>query len=1497
MKKIINLHVHSHYSGLDSIITPKEIVDKTKEQGVFSVAITDHGNMNNWGTFNKYANSQSVKPILGCEFYKINDAKKWKEDYDLFKACELEKEIKDEMRKALNKRNHLIILVKNEIGFENINYLIYESYKNFYYKPRIDKELLIKYHKGLICSSACMAGEIQQCLINGEYEKAEENALFFKELFKEDFYFEIQFNEIQDQIICNYKMIELAKKLKIKVIITADSHYLNDGDEKTHQTLLLLQTKKTYEQLDKKDAWEFSATGLYLKDYNDFYLSCKKYNPDISDKQFDEFCENTFEIDSKVKKLDINTSIKLKDVNPNIKDKSKYLYDLCMEKLLKKNLDERYVERLKEEIEVIKSKNLENYFLIVSKIVNDARKKMMIGASRGCFLPSMMITGKKSYFKIKNAKLYERFRNKPKYVLTHDTSYQKILNKFEYDVKNENCVRLFLDNNKKIECTDDHKIFVKDFGWKTAKELTLNDILQSPVRNKRKVKIKANCKECNKIFNTDLENILRKTLLKASGEYICSHCAKSIHGKNNINIINTLKNNAIRQGDDTEKGKIYRKKMSDKIKYLMNSTNLREKISIGVKNAISMNPFYNKHMSDIIKRRYRENKEWVEKVTCPKKYIHGDFYSNKMKKYIKYASSYELKYLNILENDHNVIEFEKPHLCLSYYYKNKEHYYFPDLKIKYKNGSIEIHEVKPKKFLLDEIVILKKNAAENYCTEKKYKYKFITEDELFIMNDLIHEDVKILKIENFKYTGKVYDIEVENSHNYVVSGVSVHNSGGGSLINYLLEITQIDPIKYGLLFSRFLSVARSDYPDIDIDFENNDQVKSDLIEEFGLDTACVSSYNTFQYAGLLRDLARTYGIESPDYFRKKFTDVVKTEIEQNIGGLNEGDEENEISLTNYDDLIKYSKTFKLYMETYPQIVNDTKKLLGKIKHIGKHAAGVIICDNLIKSQSVMVVDNKIQTSLSEGGQERLLSDYGFVKIDILGLSTLSVLNNCLKLIAEKQGKDHSKMYDELIHPDKIDLFDKNVFEKIFNKFNLYGIFQFETDSMKVMINKTRPDSFKDLIAINALFRPGPLSSGIAFEYGDRKRDKRGLNHYNNDIVKEILEETYGIIVFQEQVMLLGNKLGKFSMEETNSLRKLLMKTKLTELKDNPKLIEAENTFKKGAKENGMKNEDIDRIWKDMVNFSRYSFNKAHSVGYAMIAYQCAFLKTYYPLEFYCTLLQNEESDNYRKIINEAKKSGIEVLPFDINISEKTFCIKNGKIYFGFININNCGEKGTEALMNSRKNKKYENFIEFMLRDDISWRHANKRIVEALIKIGAFDFGVDQRNLLLKVYEEFNLKRAKLSKKQELWTKSERTRIINEIYETEKAKLNVLKTSEMEKMAWELEYYKFNLMYSPFEIGNRKQKIDKILASGQGGSINEEATFYVVMFNSVKKFNDKRGKEMCFLELVDHTGRNKQGIIFSSNYKSEKVVQGEVYVVKGKNEEKLLIDKYENIENF
>lgn len=1093
MNKVINLHVHSHFSILDSLSTPKDIVKKTVEQGYPGVAITDHGSMGSYGHFYLEAKKAEIKPIIGIEVYYLPSLEKWRKQTDYVKNDKsLNSKERKEKLKKINKRHHLILLAKNKKGFENLNLLLHKSYEKFYYRPRIDLSILNKYHEGLVCSSACIAGELQQAIIQKKHIR-ELNEIIdsYKNIFKDDYYFEIQINEMKEQKEVNNILLQLSKKHNIKCILTGDSHYTNLEDQKTHQTLLLMNSKSSYDDLKNKKlgdmnsgAWEFDTKRLYLKNYEEYNKDRIELNPEITKKQFDMICENTFDIFDKIENFEINNDVKLKDISPEIKDKSKKLKSDCIKSLKKLNLfdNKEYVSRLKYELQTIKEKGLENYFFVVRKIVNYAKKNnILVGAGRG--------------------------------------------------------------------------------------------------------------------------------------------------------------------------------------------------------------------------------------------------------------------------------------------------------------------------------------------------------------------------------------------------------SASGSLVVYLLGITTIDPIRFKLFFERFL--ARKDYPDIDVDFEDNEKIKDWILSEYKDESACVSSYSTFRLFGLVKDLGKVYGIEDAQYWNK-ITKNIKKELK-----AEEKENDLKINEISYDEAIEFSETFKDVCKKHKNLDLDMKILMNKYRHIGKHAGGVIISENLTKNQPIIIMKNQDQTSLTHGMQDNTLEKFGFIKIDVLGLKTLKIIHETTKIISERKGTEEKKILKS-IHPNNIDLKYKKAFDVI-NDGYVSGIFQFDTPGAKQVIEEIIPSTFEDLVAINALNRPGPKQ--FISLYADRKHGREKIK-YDHPLLEDILKETKGIMCYQEEIMEISRTLAGFTLEEANVIRKAMGK-KIESL-----MIEQEEKFKKGCKKNNIDEKIYNKIFEGIKKFASYSFNKAHALAYAMVAYQCAFLKSKYPIEFYTALLRVETNDvKIDHTIKEMKSMGIKVKPLDIEISDKNFIINDDVVYYGFCNIKGIGEKAAETIIEARKKKPIKNFKDFLLNEHINRRVCNKGIAEKLLKSFVFGNNFEDKLEFLKWFND-----SKLKNKKDSLEKIYKNTKKGFIYLRDANELKIEYLTDVEKVKLEKEMYSANLRLSPFEINGREEKIKKLEKNKKSGTFKSGFEYKTVLFKNIITRKDKNGNTMAFLDIEDLNGIIKNAIIFSSNFDNKQLKDG-VFCVTGSESDKFIIDSYKNIDNL
>jgi len=517
-------------------------------------------------------------------------------------------------------------------------------------------------------------------------------------------------------------------------------------------------------------------------------------------------------------------------------------------------------------------------------------------------------------------------------------------------------------------------------------------------------------------------------------------------------------------------------------------------------------------------------------------------------------------------------------------------------------------------------------------------------------------------------------------------------SAAGSAVAYCLGITNIDPIKYLLLFERFLNPERISMPDVDIDFddEGREKVLKYVIDKYGKERVSqIITFGTMAARSAIKDVARVLKLPLAEANRlsKLIPETAKIEIKNAINQVPELKEE----LVKGADLVK--KTLKFAME-----------LEGSIRNVGVHACGVIIGrDDLTNYAPISKAkDSEMNVTQYEG---TLVEKVGLLKMDFLGLKTLSIINDTITNI-----KISKKILDFDI--DNIPLDDENTYQ-IFSRGETTAIFQFESAGMKKYLLELKPNRFEDIIAMNALYRPGPMQyipNFINRKYGREKIE------YPYPIMEKYLSDTYGITVYQEQVMLLSQAMAGFTKGQADTLRKAMGK-KMADV-----MYKLKNEFIDGCKERGMEKNIVEKIWTDWEVFADYAFNKSHSTCYSYVAYQTAYLKAHFPAEFMAANLTNNLSkiDEISKFIDECKRMKINVLGPDINESQLKFTVNpTGEIRFGMGAIKNVGESAVESIVEERqKNGNFKSIFDFVQR--INLKALNKRCLESLAKAGAFD---------------------------------------------------------------------------------------------------------------------------------------------------------------------------------
>lgn len=516
-------------------------------------------------------------------------------------------------------------------------------------------------------------------------------------------------------------------------------------------------------------------------------------------------------------------------------------------------------------------------------------------------------------------------------------------------------------------------------------------------------------------------------------------------------------------------------------------------------------------------------------------------------------------------------------------------------------------------------------------------------------------------------------------------------SAAGSLVSFLLGITDLDPLKYGLLFERFLNPERMGLPDIDIDFcyERRQEVIDYVTNKYGQENvAQIITFGTMQARAVTRDVGRVMGVAYADVDR--IAKMIPAELDMTLKKALESTPELNNLYKNDPQITK--------------LIDIALSLEGLNRHASVHAAGVIIADKPLNNYMPIFKtgDDQITTGYSMGTLEKI----GLLKVDFLGLRTLTVIDETLKLIKKNHGIK--------IDIEKLPLDDQNTY-KLLASSHTIGIFQVESSGMRDLLKKLIPERFEDLIALLALYRPGPIGSGMLDDFMKRKHGTTAIR-YEHPKLEPILKETYGIMVYQEQIMQIASSLAGFSLAQADILRKAMGK-KIPEVMEK----EREN-FLNGCVKNGIKEGSAGKIFDLIEYFSGYGFNKSHSTAYALISYRTAYLKANYPVEFMSALLTSER-DNTDKIVeyvNESVRMGLKVQPPDINESDVLFKVEDEKtIRFGLLAIKNVGRGASESIIQARENGKFKTLDDLCHRLDL--RLANRKVLESLIKCGALDY--------------------------------------------------------------------------------------------------------------------------------------------------------------------------------
>ena len=706
---------------------------------------------------------------------------------------------------------------------------------------------------------------------------------------------------------------------------------------------------------------------------------------------------------------------------------------------------------------------------------------------------------------------------------------------------------------------------------------------------------------------------------------------------------------------------------------------------------------------------------------------------------------------------------------------------------------------------------LSRHQAEKDFKDRSARYRARLEEELKIIKSMGYPGYFLI----------VYDfIHYAKSHKIPVG--PGRGSAAGSLVAYALNITDLDPIEYDLIFERFLNPGRkSSMPDVDVDFcmEGREEVIRYVSEKYGKENvAQIITFGKMQAKAVVRDVGRVLGIPyaEVDRIAKLIPNKLDITLEQAL--------QQEPSLR--EAVASDSRISSLF--------EIAKSLEGLARHASTHAAGVVIANKPLMEYLPLQrgQNNEVMTQYAMKQVESI----GLVKFDFLGLKTLTVVDQTIQLIEKNRGIK--------LELSEIPLDDSEVYALLGAGSNL-GIFQLESSGMRDLLTKLKPQSFKDIIALVALYRPGPLDSGMVGEFIKRKHGQE-LIRYELPALEEILKDTYGVIVYQEQVMRIASTLANFSLEYADNLRRAMSK------KDTLEMERQKEKFLEGAKKRKIPLKKAEKIFEQMETFGRYGFNKSHSAAYALLSYQTAYLKTHYPIEFMAALLTSEaqNADKIVRYISECREMKIEILPPDINESFKHFAVIGNQIRFGLTAIKNVGDAAIDIILAERKeNGKFKSLYEFCHRVDL--RKVNRRVVESLIKCGAFDFSKAYRSQMLTVLGDI-LEQSQLARRKK--GEPQLSMLIDQFREFKEDYPDIDEFSENQLVVFEKETIGFYLSRHPLsryqeEIKKHTDWETSTLSKHQNGA----EVKICGLVGGLKEIVTKKGDRMAFLTLEDMKG--------------------------------------------
>ena len=769
-----------------------------------------------------------------------------------------------------------------------------------------------------------------------------------------------------------------------------------------------------------------------------------------------------------------------------------------------------------------------------------------------------------------------------------------------------------------------------------------------------------------------------------------------------------------------------------------------------------------------------------------------------------------------------------------------------------KKCNVSLHT---KGYFLPEYPVPKEHNFDSFLVDLSTKRlsglidEFEKSKQKIYLQRLEYELNQIKKMGFSSYFLIVYDFIQWSKDNDVPVGPG-RGSGAGSLVAYSLGITTLDPIDHGLLFERFLNPERISMPDFDIDFcmEKRDSVIDYVSKKYGADAVSqIATFGTMAARAVVRDVARAMG--KPYALGDRISKMIPFAPGMT---LDRAKEEQPV----------FAQAAKNDPEVR-EVVDLAYKLEGIARNVGKHAGGVVIAPGSLSDFCPIYNDRQSSSVMTQYDKDDV-EKIGLVKFDFLGLRTLTVIDKALKSI-------NINLKDKL-DLDNIPMDDQKVFD-LLSSGKTMAVFQLESTGMRDLIKKLKPTKFEEITALLALYRPGPLNSGMHTTFVDRKHGKIPVT-YPHDLLEPVLSETYGVIVYQEQVMESARVLAGYSMGEADILRRVMGKKKIEEMEEQREI------FVKGCEKNSIPEKKANKIFELIEQFAEYGFNKSHSAAYAVISYQTAYLKTYYPEYFMAAVLSTElgNTDKIHALIQECKRMGIKVLKPNILTSNKMFLVNNNSdIEYGLGAVKGVADAFIQHLCQIRKTNKFNDLWDFSKKVDI--KLGGKKSLEALSQSGAFDSIAPSRSIAVSCIEDM-LKDGSSNSSKQAAMAGDLFSSLNESFDPYEKYKNTIDIGLSELLSLEKKSLGYYLSGHP--VNAIEKKINKLRSKTISKLDHDTKKASIVcLVNSVRQIKDKKGKPLTFINFDDGTGV-MDGVVPSEVLENCHTIlkEGQILIVKG-----------------